>query len=66
MFQTKKALDEKVQYALEKNYADLAADLVREYYPLIPTMEEAFRTAGFTANFIQMNDYVWIVEATKI
>ncbi|MGX7417280.1 class I SAM-dependent methyltransferase [Carnobacterium gallinarum] len=66
MFQTQESYDEKIQQAYTANFIDLAEDLEREYYPLITTMENSFKEAGFSAIFTPMNDYVWLVEATKL
>lgn len=43
----------------------LAADLEREYYPLIADLEESFAENGFQTNYRQMNRFVWLVIAKK-
>ena len=44
----------------------LAADLEREYYPLMSELEEYFRLNGFQTRYRQMNRFVWLVIAEKI
>ncbi|MGM0168032.1 hypothetical protein IGI39_003044 [Enterococcus sp. AZ135] len=44
----------------------LAADLEREYYPLMSELEEIFRANGFQTRYRQMNRFVWLVVAEKI
>ena len=46
--------------------ANLAADLEREYYPLMSELEELFRMNGFQTRYKQMNRFVWLVIAEKI
>ncbi|MDF2557477.1 MAG: hypothetical protein K0R71_1305 [Bacillales bacterium] len=65
MFLSEASHFKKINTALEENKLNLAKDLQREYYPLIPDIETYFTNAGFTTRFIQMNSYVWIVEAQK-
>lgn len=52
--------------AYETGKLELAEDLEREYYPLISDLENYFRRAGFKTQFIQMNKFAWILEATKM
>ncbi|GGE79528.1 hypothetical protein GCM10007140_31410 [Priestia taiwanensis] len=65
MFLSKDVHHEKITKAYARNHQNLAEDLQREYYPLLPNMERYFRENGFTTRFQQMNEYVWIVEAVK-
>lgn len=52
-----------LRQAIKANHLRLAADLQREYYPLIPDIEPYFRANGFTSRFKQINAFVWLVEA---
>lgn len=55
------------QIAKEKarGYVAVAEDLEREYYTTIPVLTSLFEQAGFGVTFTQMNDYVWLMDATK-
>lgn len=44
---------------------NLAADLEREYYPLISNLEERFIENSFQIIYRQMNCFVWLVIAKK-
>ncbi|MHC5216460.1 class I SAM-dependent methyltransferase [Enterococcus sp. LJL128] len=43
----------------------LAADLEREYYPLLSDLEESFTRNGFRTMYRQMNRFIWLVIAKK-
>lgn len=48
----------------EKDYPDLIEDLNREYYPMMPTVYEGLKEAGFQKiGFTQMNEFVWLITA---
>ncbi|MCP8967255.1 class I SAM-dependent methyltransferase [Ectobacillus ponti] len=65
IFTDREAYDKTVQTALAKGFTNLAADLQREYYTLIPIMESMFADYGFTVTFTRYNHFVWVVEAVK-
>jgi putative AdoMet-dependent methyltransferase len=48
-----------------RGYNNVADDLEREYYTTIPNLTQAFEKAGFDVHFEQMNDFVWLMDATK-
>lgn len=48
-----------------RGYNNVADDLEREYYTTIPILTQAFEKAGFDVHFEQMNDFVWLMDATK-
>lgn len=48
-----------------RGFNNVAEDLEREYYTTIPFLTKAFEKAGFDVQFEQMNDYVWLMDATK-
>jgi putative AdoMet-dependent methyltransferase len=54
-----------IKEAKDKGYFDLAADLDREYYPTIELLRNIFTLYGFEVTFRQMNDFAWLVVATK-
>lgn len=46
-------------------YNELVEDLNREYYPMLSTVYNGLKEAGFTRiSFTQMNAFVWIFEGT--
>ena len=55
------------QISKERNrgYLNVVKDLEREYYTTIPVLKQLFTEAGFQVEFLKMNDYVWLMEATK-
>lgn len=65
MFLSEKDYKEIVAAEKAHSRTELAADLEREYYPLIPELEAYFSTSGFQTNFRQMNRFVWLVVAEK-
>lgn len=66
MFLSSKSFEAILNDAYETGKLELAEDLEREYYPLMSDLENYFRTAGFTTQFVQMNKFAWILEATKL
>ncbi|MBO1914792.1 hypothetical protein J4G37_59445, partial [Microvirga sp. 3-52] len=57
----------KAQIAKERSrgFHNVADDLEREYYTTVPVLMDLFMKAGFDVACKQMNDYVWILNATK-
>lgn len=54
-----------LEEAKSLGYDELVEDLNREYYPMLSTVYDALKSAGFThISFNQMNAFVWIFEAT--
>jgi len=66
MFVSEEARLQTIREARAQGFDALAEDLEREFYPLIPVMEELFTARGFTVKFIQYNHFVWLVEAEKM
>ncbi|MFA1819900.1 class I SAM-dependent methyltransferase [Virgibacillus oceani] len=54
-----------IKEAKDNGYFELAADLDREYYPTIELLRNIFTLHGFEVTFRQMNDFAWLVVATK-
>ncbi|MER2088735.1 MAG: class I SAM-dependent methyltransferase [Sporosarcina sp.] len=48
-----------------RNFHDVADDLEREYYTTLPVLLNLFTHAGFEVTFTQLNDFVWLMDATK-
>ncbi|MFX3673818.1 MAG: class I SAM-dependent methyltransferase [Paenisporosarcina sp.] len=65
VFITEQAKREQIDKERARGFNNVADDLEREYYTTIPILEKAFTDAGFTVHFTQMNDYVWLMDATK-
>ncbi|QFG00057.1 class I SAM-dependent methyltransferase [Psychrobacillus glaciei] len=57
----------KNQVIKERNrgFHNVADDLEREYYTTIPILTKLFDDAGFQVSFLKMNDFVWLMDATK-
>lgn len=57
----------KDQIIKERNrgFHNVADDLLREYYTTIPVLTKLFDDAGFQVSFLKMNDFVWLMDATK-
>lgn len=48
-----------------RGYHAVADDLEREYYTTIPILKELFEKTGFSVEMTKMNEYVWLMDATK-
>lgn len=66
MYESVEAYKRAIMDAKEKGFHNLAEDLEREYYTTIPILKEMMEANGFTVSFEKINDFVWIMEATKI
>ncbi|WP_019412809.1 trans-aconitate 2-methyltransferase [Paenisporosarcina sp. TG20] len=65
VFLTETAKQEQIHKERARGFNNVADDLEREYYTTIPVLEKLFVEAGFTVQFERMNDYVWLIDATK-
>jgi putative AdoMet-dependent methyltransferase len=65
VFITEDAKQAQIDKERARGYNNVADDLEREYYTTIPVLTEAFENAGFEVRFDRMNDYVWLMDATK-
>lgn len=65
VFITEEAKQAQIDKEKNRNYHNVAEDLEREYYTTIPILTELFEQAGFTVSFEKMNDYAWLMDATK-
>ncbi|WP_108669505.1 class I SAM-dependent DNA methyltransferase [Peribacillus acanthi] len=66
MYETKESYKQAIKNAEEKGFLNLAKDLQTEYYTTIPFLKEILEAAGFNVEFSRCNDFVWILEATKL
>ena len=65
VFESDSAKQQKIEFETSRGYVNLVEDLNREYYTILPVMKELIETAGFTVEFTQLNEYVWLIDATK-
>lgn len=63
IFENKRKQEEAYLKAKNNGYHRLAEDLQTEFYTTIPKMKEILHSHGFTVNFEQINDFVWIMDA---
>jgi len=65
VFTTEEAKQAQIEKERARGFNNVADDLEREYYTTIPVLTEAFENAGFDVRFDRMNDFVWLMDATK-
>ena len=65
MFITEGAMKAQIVKERSRGFHNVADDLEREYYTTVPVLMDLFMKAGFEITSKQMNDYVWILNATK-
>jgi len=64
-FISEEAKQQQIEKERKRGYNHVADDLEREYYTTVPILTELFETAGFSVEMKKMNDYVWLMDATK-
>lgn len=64
-FTTEEAKQAQIEKERKRGFHHVADDLEREYYTTIPILSNLFEEAGFEVNFTRMNDFVWLMDATK-
>ena len=64
-FITEDAKQAQIDKERARNFHNVADDLEREYYTTVPVLMKLFIEAGFEVTFNQLNDYVWLMDATK-
>lgn len=64
-FTTEDAKKAQIEKERSRAFHHVADDLEREYYTTIPILKKLFNHAGFQVIFTQMNDFVWLMDATK-
>lgn len=65
VFLDEKALQDQLSKERARGFHTVADDLEREYYTTIPILFKLFQEAGFQVAFEKMNDYVWLMDATR-
>lgn len=65
VFKSEEAKQQMIEFEESRGYANLVEDLNREYYTTLPVMKELIEAAGFDVEFTQLNNYVWLIDATK-
>ncbi|MGE6368069.1 class I SAM-dependent DNA methyltransferase [Planococcus kocurii] len=65
VFVSERAKQEIIAFEQNRGHLNLVEDLNREYYTTVPKLEELITKAGFTVNLSKMNNYVFLIEATK-
>ncbi|MET0960067.1 MAG: class I SAM-dependent methyltransferase, partial [Psychrobacillus psychrotolerans] len=65
VFLTEEAKQAQIAKERNRGFLNVVEDLEREYYTTIPKLKELFTEAGFQVEFMKMNDYVWLMDATK-
>lgn len=65
VFLTEEAKQAQISKERSRGFQNVVEDLKREYYTTIPVLTELFAEAGFQVGFVKMNDYVWLMDATK-
>ena len=54
-----------IRFEKMRGHVNLVEDVNREYYTTLPVMKSLIEAAGFTVEFTQLNNYVWLIDATK-
>lgn len=65
LFESEDAKKEIIAFEQARGHANLVEDLNREYYTTVPVMEKLITDAGFTVELSKMNNYVFLIDATK-
>ncbi|KXH81753.1 bifunctional 2-polyprenyl-6-hydroxyphenol methylase/3-demethylubiquinol 3-O-methyltransferase UbiG [Sporosarcina sp. HYO08] len=65
VFSSDQALQDQIAKERARGFHVVADDLEREYYTTIPVIRDLFTEAGFQVTFEKMNDYVWLMDASK-
>lgn len=65
MFKSAEARNRRADFEKTRGHDNLVEDLNREYYTTLPIMKELIEQAGFTVEFTQLNNYVWLIDASK-
>lgn len=66
VFDSQQSKKEIIAFEQARGHVNLVEDLNREYYTTIPKLEELIIKAGFTVKLSKMNNYVFLIEATKL
>lgn len=64
-FESEEAKLGRIVYEEGEGNANLVEDLKREHYTTVPVLEAMFQESGFDVEFTRLNDYVFLMDATK-
>jgi putative AdoMet-dependent methyltransferase len=65
VFISEDAKQAQIEKERARNFHNVADDLEREYYTTVPVLMNLFKGTGFEVVFTQLNDFVWLMDATK-
>jgi putative AdoMet-dependent methyltransferase len=65
IFRDEEAKNAMIEKAKENRFFHLAHDLQTEFYTTIPVLTSILEKYGFTVEFTNMNEFVWIMNAKK-
>ncbi len=65
VFESDEAKQGRIVYEEGEGHANLVEDLKREHYTTVPVLESLFQQNGFDVSFTRLNDYVFLMDATK-
>lgn len=65
VFESEEAKLGRVLYEKNKGHIHLVEDLKREHYTTVPVLDAIFQENGFDVLFTRLNDYVFLMDATK-
>ncbi|MEK6267293.1 MAG: methyltransferase domain-containing protein [Planococcus sp. (in: firmicutes)] len=66
VFNSEQSKKEMIAFEQARGHINLVEDLNREYYTTVPKLKELITKAGFAVKLSKMNNYVFLIEATKI
>ena len=64
-FITAEAKHAQIDKERARDFHNVADDLEREHYTTLPVLMKLFNEAGFDVRFDQLNDFAWLMDATK-
>ena len=64
MYESQEAASDLLNWAENYGFTHLAQDLKMEFYTTHEVLSNAFKQFNYTVHFKQMNQFVWILEAT--
>jgi putative AdoMet-dependent methyltransferase len=65
-FQSEEDKTAAIEKAKQNQFLNLVTDLETEYYPTLGTLALIFDRHGFEFEFTKWNDFVWLIQATKV
>lgn len=65
VFETEETRHTVMRKVERQGYVNLLNDLKSEYYPTLDVMTHLFEEQGFQVTFLQLNEFVWLIDAVK-